>query len=195
MVAEPRTPPSLTLEEYLAQPEEAPYSEYIDGEVRPKPMPTEDHGALTIEIGGLLREYNRRDRKYYIGGEVRHIARDRGRVYIPDVHATLHSRRIPGQNPVEVQPDLAIEVLSPDDRATDVLGKVSFYLAIGVRAVWLVDPMGLTVTIYRPDAPIISLRDGDTVSGGDILPGFETIVDEIFSVLDPPEPAASEVAE
>lgn len=195
MVAEPRTPPSLTLEEYLAQPEEAPYSEYIDGEVRPKPMPTEDHGALTIEIGGLLREYNGRDRKYYIGGEVRHIARDRGRVYIPDVHATLHSRRVPGQNPVEVPPDLAVEILSPDDRATDVLGKVNFYLSIGVRAVWLVDPMQRTVTIHRPDAPMLALHDGDIISGGDVLPGFETTVAEIFSVLDPPEPPTAEVTE
>ena len=80
--------------------------------------------------------------------------------------------------------------MSPDDRATDVLGKVAFYLAIGVRAVWLVDPMQLSVTIYRPNAPIISLRDGDTVSGGDVLPGFETTVDEVFSVLDPPGSAA-----
>ena len=46
-------------------------------------------------------------------------------------------------------PDLAVEVLSPDDRAGEVLAKVQDWLDAGCRAVWVVDPRTRTVTVYR----------------------------------------------
>ena len=82
---------------------------------------------------------------------------------------------------VPLAPDLAVEVLSPSDRMTDALGKVTMYLQAGVQSVWLVDPLERTVTVFRPDAALKLLAEGDILDGGDVLPGFSVPVADIFA--------------
>jgi Uma2 family endonuclease len=50
-----------------------------------------------------------------------------------------------------------------------------------VRLVWLIDPETLTVTVFRQDAAPKSIGEGDTLDGGDVLPGFSVPVAEIFA--------------
>lgn len=61
-------------------------------------------------------------------------------------------------------PDLAVEVLSPDDTASELLDKVNDWLRAGTRSVWLVDGERRTVTIYRSDAPLSRLAGEDTLT-------------------------------
>ena len=68
--------------------------------------------------------------------------------------------------------DLAVEVLSPDDRASEVLDKVHDWLQAGCHAVWIVDPRTRTISIYRSSYPIAVLGVSDVLSGEDLLPGF-----------------------
>ena len=82
---------------------------------------------------------------------------------------------------VPVAPDLAAEVLYPSDSMVDAMSKVTMYLQAGVRLIWLVDPAERTITIFRPDAAPKVLGDGDTLAGGDVLPGFSVPVAEIFA--------------
>jgi Uma2 family endonuclease len=63
----------------------------------------------------------------------------------------------------------------------EALAEVAMYLQAGVRLVWLVDPDERTATVFQPDAPLVKLREGDTLDGGDILPGFRVQVAEIFA--------------
>ena len=77
-------------------------------------------------------------------------------------------------------PDLAVEVLSPSDRMADAMSKITMYLQAGVRLVWLVDPASLTVTVFRQDAAPKSFGAGESLDGGDVLPGFSVPVAEIF---------------
>ncbi len=77
-------------------------------------------------------------------------------------------------------PDLAVEVLSPDDRAGEVLAKVQDWLDAGCRAVWVVDPRTCTVTIYRSRSEIVVLGERETLSDGELLPGFSLPVRELF---------------
>ena len=78
-------------------------------------------------------------------------------------------------------PDLAVEVLSPDDRASEVLAKVEDWLGAGCRAVWVVDPKTRTVAVYRATGEAVILKTTDTLTGGDILPGLEIPVGKIFA--------------
>ena len=55
------------------------------------------------------------------------------------------------------------------------------YLQAGVKLVWLVDPAQDTVTVFRSDASVIVLREGDILDGGDVLPGFSVAVADIFA--------------
>jgi Uma2 family endonuclease len=78
------------------------------------------------------------------------IEREPDTVRAPDV-AFLRSQRLPAEEPVGFfpgAPDLAVEVLSPDDRASEVNAKVAQWLEAGCDAVWVVDPQNQTVTIF-----------------------------------------------
>jgi Uma2 family endonuclease len=111
------------------------------------------------------------------------IARDPDTVRAPDVGFVL-SEREPGE-PVKGYfpgpPDLAVEVLSPDDRASEVLAKVRDWLAAGCRRVWVVDPRTRTVSVYRSPSEIVVLSESDTLTDEELLPGFHLPVGEIFA--------------
>src|SRR5262249_49692616 len=100
----------------------------------------------------------------------------------PDA-AFVRRDRLPGFTDrfVPLAPDLAVEVLSPSDRIADAMGKITMYLQAGVRLVWLVDPSARTVTIFRPDAALKLVGAGETLDGGDVLPGFSVPVAELFA--------------
>jgi Uma2 family endonuclease len=55
------------------------------------------------------------------------------------------------------------------------------YLQAGVCLVWLVDPDARTITVFRPDAAMNMLSAGDTLDGGDVLPGFAVPVVDFFA--------------
>lgn len=78
-------------------------------------------------------------------------------------------------------PDLAVEVLSPDDRVSEVAEQVSEWLTSGSRQVWVVSPKLHTVTVYSSATEILTLTEKDILKGGDVVPGFELKIAEIFA--------------
>jgi Uma2 family endonuclease len=72
-------------------------------------------------------------------------------------------------------------VLSPADRASEVVAKLEMYQEAGVPLIWLVDPDKATVTIIAAGQPTRVMKQGDTLDGGDVLPGFSVAVAEIFA--------------
>ena len=78
-------------------------------------------------------------------------------------------------------PDLAVEVTSPGDTKREVDNKVAEWLEAGARMVWVVSPKLRTVTVYRSLTDIVVLAEKDTLDGGDVVPGFQIRVAEIFS--------------
>ena len=76
-------------------------------------------------------------------------------------------------------PDLAVEVISPGNSAGDIHLKVMQLQSAGTRLIWLVYPETRTVVAHTADGATI-LREDDTLSGGDVLPGFELRVGDIF---------------
>lgn len=95
-------------------------------------------------------------------------------VRAPDV-AFISSDRVPVPTPTGfavMSPDLAVEVLSPDDRPGEVLEKVGDWLNAGVRLVWVVDPRRRIARVYRPDGVDSQLSERDALDGEDVLPGL-----------------------
>lgn len=95
-------------------------------------------------------------------------------VRAPDV-AFIRSDRVPVPTPqgfAVMSPDLAVEVLSPDDRPGEVLEKVADWLNAGVRLVWVVDPRRRIARVYRPDGVDAQLSERDALDGEDVLPGL-----------------------
>ena len=102
------------------------------------------------------------------------LARKPDTVRAPDV-AFISTARLPDPPPrgfAELAPDLAVEVLSPDDRPGEVLAKVADWLNAGARLVWVVDPVRVLARVYRADGSESMLDETDALQGEDVLPGF-----------------------
>jgi Uma2 family endonuclease len=112
--------------------------------------------------------------------------KDPDRIRRPDVsfvdRARLPVNRL-AEGYVTIAPDLAVEVISPHDRAYDVEEKVQEYLEAGVKLVWVVNPPTQTVRIYRGDGSITGVRAADELSGEGVLPGFRCRVGELFPAM------------
>jgi Uma2 family endonuclease len=103
------------------------------------------------------------------------------RVRIPDV-GFISKERMPAlPERFEIAPDLAVEVVSPDE---DVFKKVREYIAAGTRIVWTVYPDERTVYVFRPadegELRVQMFGPDDTLDAGDVLQGFTLSVREIF---------------
>jgi Uma2 family endonuclease len=111
-----------------------------------------------------------------------------GTVRAPDV-AFISWDRFPGRKlpskPIPiVAPDLAIEVLSRSNRKTEMSRKRQEYFGAGTRLVWQVDPIKRIVQVFhQPDDPV-TLRESDTLTGNQVLPGFKLALRELFAELD-----------
>jgi Uma2 family endonuclease len=80
-------------------------------------------------------------------------------------------------------PDLAVEVVSPNDSASDIRDKVLEFLRAGTRQVWVIYPRSRTIDIFKPVAEPRLLNADDTLDGGDVLAGFSVPVREVFKKL------------
>ncbi len=84
--------------------------------------------------------------------------------------------------PVILVPDLVVEIISPTDRYSDVQDKIELYLHDGVKVIWVLDPQRSRITIYAQNSKQqITLSAEDSLDGGDIIPGFNIPVADIFA--------------
>ncbi len=79
-----------------------------------------------------------------------------------------------------IVPDLAVEVVSPNDTFDEVDIKVEEYLRLGVHLVWVVSLQGRRVYVHRRDGTMSKVREGAELSGEDVVPGFRCRVRDIF---------------
>jgi Uma2 family endonuclease len=92
---------------------------------------------------------------------------------------------IPLEGHVPIRPDLAIEVMSPNDNAVELDGKLIDYQSAGIPLVWVVNPTARSARVYRPDGSSQHLLESDTLDGQEIVPGFRVTVADLI-----PLPAA-----
>jgi Uma2 family endonuclease len=142
------------------------------------------HGLIVVNLTFLLEKFIRVKKLGRItGAETGYIIRhDPDSVRAPDV-AFVNAERLKEKHPggfFDGAPDLAVEVLSPNDRASEVQSKIRDWLNAGCRAVWIIDPATKNVTIYKSNREISVLDAGDTLADEDLLPGFSVAVKEIF---------------
>lgn len=84
---------------------------------------------------------------------------------------------------VQLLPDLTVEVKSKTDRIKPLVEKIELFLKLGTQMGILIDPDKLTLTVYRLNQPAVVLKDGDTLTIPELLPGWELAISELW----PPE--------
>jgi Uma2 family endonuclease len=101
----------------------------------------------------------------------------------PDV-SFIRAGRFPGgelpKGHVRIPPDLAVEVVSPNDLAYEVEERVDDYLKAGVPLIWVIHPENRTVFIRRGNGTVSRLDQNDELSGEEVIPGFRCAVRSLF---------------
>ncbi len=110
----------------------------------------------------------------------------RNRMRRPDVSLILADRMTPElfeEGFTLIRPDLAVEVISPNDVASDLGEKLDDYHAAGIPLLWIVYPEARRVHVFRWDGPPALLGPDDELTGEDVLPGFRCRVTDFFTGL------------
>ncbi len=173
----------LTAEEFFALPGSR-HQELIYGEVIDVMPPGGSHGIVAALITALLIQWSRRESAGRVGVESGFtLKRDPDLVRGPDVYYVRADRIPEGGIPEgfwNIAPDLAIEVVSPNDTAGEVRAKVREYLAAGSAAVWVIYPSTREVIAHTPDGLAHTYGPGSTLEMPDLLPGFNLVINEVF---------------
>lgn len=176
----------ITAEDLLARPDDGFRYELIQGTLRKMAPAGGEHGYLAAEVGSELRNHVKaNDLGRVFAAETGFLlASDPDTVRAPDA-AFVRRERVEAAGAVEGYwpgaPDLAVEVVSPNDRYTDVEEKVMEWLDAGARMVVVVNPRQQAVTVYRSPGDVAVLRGDDVLQGGDVVPGWSVPVRELFA--------------
>lgn len=181
-----KTKQRMTASDLLEMPE-IPGKRYelVDGELVEMPGAGALHGLICGLIYQILASFVQSHSLGYVFGDGVGflIQRDPDHVRLPDASFVSGVRASDTGVPEgfwTFSPDLAVEVVSPNDRAEDVRQKVFEYLDAGTQLVWIVWPSSRSVSVYTPDRVSRDLREDETLDGGDVLPGFHARVGELF---------------
>jgi len=157
--------------------------ELVDGQVRVSPGGAR-HGRVCVNLVVRLDAAVRAGRLGHVFDSSTGFRLPAGNVRSPDV-SFVAAGRFPGGEELpkgfpDLAPDLAIEVLSPEDRSRDVLDKVGEYLEAGVRLVVVVDPERRRASFYRSLTEVETLGADDVVDLRDLVPGFAFTLREVL---------------
>ena len=182
-------PASMTVEEFLALPENGMDRELIRGELRERPMTKRNrfHAESEAAIATLVRNWAVTQLlphgKVY-SGEVGCIlpleqATNVG-IDVAYFSAETVAQQTDATTMLQGAPVLAVEILSPSDKHEEITEKVDVYLNSGVKLVWIVDPHFKTVTIHRNDSAPQLFNIEQQISGEPFILGLPFAVNELF---------------
>ena len=176
----------LAAEDLLEMSDDGIRYELIAGELRETSPSGRRHGKIAMRLSWRLAQYV----ETHNLGEVNAaetgflIASNPDTVRAPDV-AFVSRKKAEALGDIEgycpVSPDLAVEVISPNDTGPEIEAKALAWLHAGTRMVFVVDPHAHTVTVYRRRDDIVVLEGDAALHGGDVVPGWTVGLREIFA--------------
>ena len=175
----------VTAEELLRLPDDGCRRELVGGELRQMAPAGEEHGLVAMRLGAALERHVREQGlgNVYAAETGFKLRADPDTVRAPDVAFVARVQleaTPPGSGYREGPPTLAVEVVSPQDRASEVAEKVYDWLHYGAEEVWVVDPGRHTVSVYRQTEGVRVLTAQETLRSP-LLPGWELPVNELFT--------------
>ena len=178
---------TLTLDEFLALPEEKPALEYVDGVVTQKMAPNWDHGGLQAEVTTRINVHARPRRLAFAFPELRTTDRSTNASRVPDVSVYIWERierdREARQQGAFTPPDIAVEIASPGQGRRMLMNRCRWFVAHGSHAAILIDPRHQDLTEVRAGGVERRLRGADILDLGDIVPGLTIPVGELFAAV------------
>ncbi len=177
----------ITLEDFADLPEQDGYKlELVRGHVVREPRPMPLHGRVAARLTRFLDEHVDAGDFGAVLVEVDFLlSEEPPTVRAPDI-AFVSTGRLPHDAYAPVYwrfaPDLAVEILSPSNRAAEMQRKVLEYIDAGSRMVWVIDPEAQTAIAYGSRTDIQLLGPDEALHGGDVLPGFLLPLARLFEL-------------
>ena len=171
----------MTVAEFEKLPDDGNLHELDEGELIVMPPPRPRHGMVQAAVAEALRQAVRKAGSGIVLTECGfRLASDV--VQAPDVAFIREDRRadIAWDRYCEFGPDIAVEILSPDDNAQRLQRKIARYPGAGTVVVWVLDPDAITVSTYHRSGAFRILTAVDTIDAPELLPGFSTAVRTLF---------------
>lgn len=174
----------VTAEEMADVADELGRCELVDGRIVSMAPTGVPHGEIETEVAFHLRVWAKAsNRGRVMGGEVGiFIRRNPDTVRAADVLFISHERyaRRGPTSYLDVAPELIVEIVSPEDRFSQMTEKLGDYFGAGVDRVWIVDPRVKRVFSYRAPDQHVTFEAEDRLVDEEILPGFAVVVGELF---------------
>ena len=176
-----------TADELLRFPRGKNRYELIRGELKTMAPAGNEHGSLAAIVTGLLLVHVRTHKlgKVYAAETGFKLASNPDTVRAPDA-AFISQKRLDEVGPVQGYwpgaPDLAVEVVSPNDLYTEVSDKVAEWLEAGFGMVVVVNPRNQQVVVYLSPTEVKVLGVDDTLDGGEVVPGWQLPIGELFDL-------------
>jgi Uma2 family endonuclease len=173
-----------TADELLRYPNDGYRYELVKGELKKMAPAGNEHGSLAALFTGLLITHVRAQKlgKVYAAETGFKLSSDPDTVRAPDV-AFISQKRLDEVGPVQGYwpgaPDLAVEVVSPNDLYAEVSEKVAEWLHAGSKMVVVVNPRTKQVLVHVP-GDVNVLEGDDTLDGGEVVPGWQLPIKELF---------------
>lgn len=162
----------ISVEQYLAT-SYRPDCDYVDGRIEERNLGEWDHSKLQAAITAYF--YQRRKTWGISVAPEQRVQVSPTRFRIPAVCVVLGE---PDGQIFRQPPFICIEILSKDDRMTEMQQRINDYLAMGVPYVWVLDPSGPQVYVATPAAGLQEFK-------GDVLltenPALELPLAEVFA--------------
>ncbi|MEP7002320.1 MAG: Uma2 family endonuclease [bacterium] len=181
----------LSPDEFMVHPAAKGRTELVRGRIRMMPPANMVHGLVSATVLRLLSTYVWQHRlgQCFADSTGYTLPNLLNTVRAPDA-SFVRASRLPADGVAggyhQLAPDLAVEVLSPSESKAELSEKLADYFAAGTPVVWVIDPATRTVAVVSANG---STTPGvtDSLTGGDVVPGFSCGVAELFEGLAPIE--------
>ncbi|MEX2236103.1 MAG: Uma2 family endonuclease [Dehalococcoidia bacterium] len=174
----------LTAEDLQTMPDDGQRYELVKGELRAMPPAFGNHGRVAGRITRLINAFDPEGRlgEAFLADTGFKVETQPDSVRAPDIAYVIAGRADEADESAypAMAPDLAVEVLSASNSASEMAEKVEQFLAAGCRLVWLVNRIRRTVTVWVPGETARVLHEDDEIDGGDVIPGFRCRVADFF---------------
>jgi Uma2 family endonuclease len=188
MATRSKTGQGLTLEEFLRSPRinEKPYQEYIDGRIEVKVAAQKKHCVIQSKLVQAFDRFAEPARLGQAFPELR--CTFAGRSILPDVTFLLDPNIETDANGYYVDetfipPDIHVEIRSPEQSIKKTKEKLAHSVANGCPLGWFIDPIRLTIDVYRPGLDPERLAPDGFLDGSPVMPEFRLAVAEVFGWL------------
>jgi Uma2 family endonuclease len=178
-----------TADDLAAMPEDGLRYVLVRGELIAM-LPTSNiHGEIALMLSLLIGNFVRANNlgRLYAAETGFKLTSDPDTVLAADFAFISQARAVPREGGlVPIAPDLAVEVVSPNDTRLELQKKIALYFRAGTRQVWIVYPRARAVYVYTAEDQVTIHTGESVIEGGDLLPNFRLPISQIFAVLDEP---------